>query len=298
MSTNKSIYNLGDKLLLENNKNSESRLIYQYLNLALNRFIWKGLPETIESRHIEKALVMHGQSFVYDHNEYGLICLPCQIGGKLNIYGEPVTVNMIGHGESFTNINIKDGVYIKSNNLNYPLILQIKYYSELINSIDVTIRKNIEKLKTPYIITTTKENEKSYRILLNKINNNEDEVFIDSSLSNGGKLGIEILNTNVPMYVPQLQSLKHDLECDLLSILGLNNTSANNDKKERLLVDEINVNNGEIMSYLDVDFQTRQKACDEINKKFNLNVTVEKNILLMSKEINGGDMIESIHDDN
>ena len=284
MSSKKSVYNLGDKLLYENN-NNDNRLLFQYLNLALNRFKWEGLPPTIESRHIEKALIMHGQAFIHDNKEYGLICLPCQIGGKLNIYGEPVTVNMIGHGESFTNIYIKDGVYIKSNNLNYPLILQIHYYADLINSINKTIRKNVEKLKTPYIITTTKENEKSYRILLNKIQNDEDEVFIDSSLSNGGKLGIEILNTNVPMYIPQLESLKHDLECELLTTLGLNNTSANNDKRERLLVDEINVNNGEILSYLDIDYHTRLKACEQLNEKYGLNVSVKKNILELSNEV-------------
>ena len=261
------------------------RLFGIYTNLALNRFKWEGLPPTVESRHIEKALYYYGQCFMYDNSDLGIIALPCTNCGQLNIYGEPTSLNLIAHGKSFTNIDINNGVHIKANNTDFPVYHNIIHYAELISLIDKTIKANVEKLKTPYIVSTTKENEKSYRILLNKIQNDEDEMFIDQSLSNGGRLGIEILNTNVPMYIPNLQQLKHDLECELLTILGINNTSANNDKKERLLVDEVNVNNGEILSYLDIDYHLRQQAAEQINAKYNLNVKVSKNILNLSDEL-------------
>ena len=67
--------------------------------------------------------------------------------------------------------------------------------------------------------------------------------------------------------------------------MGLNNSNANNGKKERLLVDEVNVNNGEILMYLDVDYKNRVKACEEINKRFGLNVKVSKNIENSKKNI-------------
>ena len=287
MSSKKSVYNQGDKLLLNNDfRNSNlGRLFGIYTNLALNRFKWEGLPPTVESRHIEKALYYYGQCFMYDNSDLGIIALPCTNCGQLNIYGEPTSLNLIAHGKSFTNIDINNGVHIKANNTDFPVYHNIIHYAELISLIDKTIKANVEKLKTPYIVSTTKENEKSYRILLNKIQNDEDEMFIDQSLSNGGRLGIEILNTNVPMYIPNLQQLKHDLECELLTILGINNTSANNDKKERLLVDEVNVNNGEILSYLDIDYHLRQQAAEQINAKYNLNVKVSKNILNLSDEL-------------
>ena len=283
MSKIKSSYNLGDKLTLNNYR--DSRLVSKYLNLCLNRFKWLNLPPSIETRHIEKALVYYGQCFVYDNKDYGLIALPCSSNGQLNIYGEPTHLNLIGHGIQITNVPVSDGVLIRANNLCHPLIHHILYYCELIELIDISIKSNVEKLKTPYIVSTTKENEKSYRILLNKIKNNEDEMFIDNSLSNGGRLGIEILNTHVPMYIPQLQQLKCDLECELLTLLGVNNTSANNNKKERLLVDEVNVNNGEILSYLDIDFYLRNQAIEEINSKFNLDVKIEKTIIELSKQV-------------
>lgn len=295
MSSKKSLYNNGDKLILNSEfRNSDlGRLFSLYSNLALNRFKWEGLPPSVESRHIERSLFYYGQCFMYENKDLGLIALPCINSGQLNIYGEVTNVNLIGHGQTFTNIDIKDGVHIKANNLDFPIYLNILHYAEMINLINTSIKANVEKLKTPYIVSTTKENEKSYRILLNKIKNGEDEMFIDNSLSNGGRLGIEILNTHVPMYIPNLQQLKHDLECELLTILGINNTSANNDKKERLLVDEVNVNNGEILSYLDIDYQLREQACEKMNKLFNLNVSVEKNILKLSREVEGKGGLEN-----
>ena len=71
--------------------------------------------------------------------------------------------------------------------------------------------------------------------------------------------------------------------------MGLNNSSANNSKKERLLVDEVNVNNGEILMYLDVDYKNRLKACEEKNKKFGLNVRVTKNIENLSTNFLGSE---------
>ena len=170
MSSKKSIYNLGDKLIIGNEANDDfSRLARIYTNLALNRFKWEGLPPTIESRHIEKALFYYGQCFLYDNKDFGLIALPCTNCGQLNIYGEPTSLNLIGHGQSFNNIDINNGVHIKANNTDFPIYLNITHYANLISMINNTIKANVEKLKTPYIVSTTKENEKSYRVLLNKI---------------------------------------------------------------------------------------------------------------------------------
>ena len=49
-------------------------------------------------------------------------------------------------------------------------------------------------------------------------------------------------------------------------------------KKERLIVDEVNVNNEQITIQCESMLLTRQKACEEINKMFNLNVSVKKRV--------------------
>ena len=147
--------------------------------------------------------------------------------------------------------------------------------------------KNLKKLKIPYIVATTKQNELTMKNLMKKINNDEDEILLDEKMTNGGNVGIEVLNTNAPYYIDKYQQHKNDLMCEFLTIMRLNNSNANNGKKERLLVDEVNVNNGEILMYLDVDYKNRVKACEEINKRFGLNVKVIKNIENLSTDFLG-----------
>ena len=67
--------------------------------------------------------------------------------------------------------------------------------------------------------------------------------------------------------------------------LGINNN--NTDKKERLLVDEVNANNEFILVNIDHMYEERKKACEEINRKFGLNITVNR------REVEG---IGTIHD--
>ena len=280
MSRNKSIYSYGDKLLCHENRNTNTgRLLFLLSELCLNRFKWENLPPSIEPRHIEKALFEHGQCFVFEHKEYGLIALPCNNSNQLNIYGEPTQVTVTGVGETFGQFNVKtDGVRIMANELCYPTILHVAYYTDMIARTDETMLKNLDRIKMPYIIATTKENEQTHRAILKKIRAGEDEIFVDSMLSNGGKLGIEVLQTGVEYLIDKLQAHKNNLMNEFLTIMGLNNTNANNDKKERLLVDEVNVNNGEILMYSELEFKMREKACEEINKMFGTNITVKKYI--------------------
>ena len=48
------------------------------------------------------------------------------------------------------------------------------------------------------------------------------------------------------------------------------------DKKERLIVDEANANNDYINRNVDLLYKNRKIACDKINEKFNLNITVKR----------------------
>lgn len=283
MSNNKSVFNQGVALLLDNNLNNRnySRMFHLLTNLSLNRFVWEGLPEGLEGRHIEKALFEHGECSFYDDPEIGLICLPSSPVNQ-NVYGDPISLQLHGIGYSKL-IDCKDVVRVMNNDLCMPTYYHVEYYAIKMGQVDKSLYKNIKKLKTPYIVGTTKATELTMRNIMKKVEEeDEDTIYMDEKLNNGGDIGAHVLNTNTPYYGDKLQQHKNDLMCEFLTIMGLNNTNANNSKKERLLVDEVNVNNGEILMYLDVDFKNREKACKELNERFGLNVTVKKNIDILS----------------
>ena len=135
------------------------------------------------------------------------------------------------------------------------------------------------------------------KAVLKGIDEGQEVIFTDAKLTNGGDIGVQVLNTEAKYIVNNLQEHKNNIINELLTKLGLNNSSANGSKRERLLVDEVNINNGQILMYLDVEYKNRLLAAEQINEKFGLNIKVEKvidnlslNFLGQEKEV--GDEIE------
>ena len=101
-----------------------------------------------------------------------------------------------------------------------------------------------------------------------------------------------VIPTIAPYLVDKLQIQKQEMERELLTFLGINNTL---EKKERLLQDETNSNNQFIKMSSDIGFKQRQLACEMINQKFGLQVTVkETQDELESEVMEDGDL----YDDN
>lgn len=254
---------------------NEHRLFNLLKLLTMNRFKWENLPEGIESRHIEEALFNTGQVAFHEDKIYGLLVLPCASSGQLNIYGDPVEFVLTGHG-FHKQVKVNDLVRIRNNDTSTPSIIHVKYYTEYLSNLETLMDDNLRQQRYPFIITTTKQNEFTMKNLYKKIEEGEDAIFVDERLSQGGDLGINVLQTGVPFLLDKLQEHKNDVTNELMTWLGLNN--ANTDKKERMLVDEVNVNNTHILMNLDLEYKNRQKACEEINKKYGLNITVKKAI--------------------
>ena len=298
MSKNKSIWNRGDALLLSDTLQERNfgRIFYEFTNLALNRFKWENLPKGLESRHIEKALFEYGQCAFVDDPELGILCLGCSNTNGYNPYGDPTHVVLTGVGYS-KNFEIGDVERILNNDTLLPTKFHVEYYTNKIYEIDKAIYKNLKQQKRPFIVATTKDNQLSMKNIMKQIKEDEEEIYVDDRLANGGKVGVEVLQTNAPYLIDKYQQHKNDLMCEFLTLMGLNNSNANNGKKERLLVDEVNVNNGEILMNLDVDYKNRLEACKRINERFGLNISVKKNIFDISEQFldeEGGEY-EQIH---
>ena len=298
MSKNKSIWNRGDALLLSDTLQERNfgRIFYEFTNLALNRFKWENLPKGLESRHIEKALFEYGQCAFVDDPELGILCLGCSNTNGYNPYGDPTHVVLTGVGYSKI-FEIGEVERILNNDTLLPTKFHVEYYTNKIYEIDKAIYKNLKQQKRPYIIATTKDNQLTMKNIIKQVKEDVEEIYVDERITNGGKVGAEVLNVNVPYLIDKYQQHKNDLMCEFLTLMGLNNSNANNGKKERLLVDEVNVNNGEILMNLDVDYKNRLDACKRINERFRLNISVKKNIFDISNDflIEEGEEDEQVH---
>ena len=260
----------------------------QFFNLALNIFKWENTGE-IETRFIERTLIENGYCFVYEDNDFGLVCMPCTLVG-LNIYNEPTQIQITSPLISKT-LNATDGVLIYNNYTKTGLIPIIINYVDRLTEIETTINTNIYLQKTPYIIVADKKTEKSVREVANQITSNEPVIIVKANLTEN----LQNLALNTNFVADKLLKIKQQIENEFLTFIGLNNNSQA-DKKERMLVDEINVNNDYINRNVDILYNARELACEKINEKFGVNwKVIRQNNMSESlyKEVDdGGEIVE------
>ena len=247
-----------------------ARLTKHYQMLALNRYKWENLPNGIESRYIEQMLYDNGECAMFDHPDLGLCILRSSSRENLNIYGEPTKLSLTGFNEHRT-VMMDDCVRIMNNDLALPTLPNIVYYAKRMAEIDDIIMQNLRQQRVPYLFATDESNSFSMKSLYDKMYQGEPAIFVDKDMLKGQPENIMVIPTVAPYLVDKLQIQKQEMERELLTFLGINNTL---EKKERLLVDETNSNNQFIKMASDIGFKQRQLACEKMNEMFGLNVQV------------------------
>ena len=262
---------------MQESRNKHFNLLYnKYKLLALNMFTWENLPETIKPRYIEKSLFHFGKAIFVDDENLGLICVPCEFAEEMNVNFEHTKVITSGynyiHTIPYLNKNWKDkSQLILNNDLGFGTEDYVIDYATKMMEVERCIRANINHQKFPWFIETTPNNKQTMQKLFEEVDNLEPVIFGNKDLN------IENSNailTTTPYVADKLNAYKYELEREILTFFGLNNSF---EKKERLLVDEVNSNNDYINRNVDIMFANRQSACEELNKKFGLNVKVVKN---------------------
>ena len=264
-----------------------TRLINHYQMLALNRYKWENLPNGIESRYIEQMLYDNGECAMFDHPDLGLCVLRSSSRENLNIYGEPTKLTLTGFNEHRV-VMMDECVRILNNDLGLPTLQNISYYARRMAEIDDIIMQNLRQQRVPYLFATNENNQLSVKMLYDKMYQGEPAIFIDKEMLKGEPENIMVLPVQAPYLVDKLQIQKQEMERELLTFLGINNTL---EKKERLLQDETNSNNQFIKMSSDIGFKQRQLACQQINEKFGLNVrVVETQDEFQSEVMNDGEL--------
>lgn len=248
---------------------TEHFLYDRFRLLALNQQKWNGLPETIEERHIEMPLFSDGRACFFNDPALGFLCLPCFPHG-MNVYGDPTRWRAVGFGYS-KELTPDECVIIENNKLRMPTQKIVFYFVSQLYEVLRTRDVNIKTLKAPFIIKTDDKSVLTLKNILDRIDNNEWAIFGDKSM--GLENAFEVFQTGVKCLTTELTDTYHDILNEALTYMGINN--ANTDKRERLITSEADANNQLIDSCAEMFLEARKRACEEINQKFGLNVSVE-----------------------
>lgn len=247
----------------------------QYSNLCLNFFDWE-LPienEQLNADFIERLLFYKGRCAIINDSERGLmVCDFTVVNGMSNIFGYPTQIqarDIFDHNKVIGTFDSPDFVIITNNKMWYPTNITVLKYAVDISNILDSINLNVEAQKFPVILQSPDDKAKlTMEQYAEKIETGERYIF--SKYDFDAKNAITSLNINAPFISDRLQDLAEKKTAELLTALGINNQNVN--KESGVTTDEVNSNNTLVKLNFDAMLIPRQEACNEIKRKFNINV--------------------------
>ncbi len=242
--------------------------------LALSLFKWDDLPNNINEKWIEKYLFSQGECMIFHDDTLGLMVSKATRTG-LNHYDEPVDLTPVA--TNYSNVRSykvgKECVLIRNNDLSLPTEDEINLYAYRLTQLTRTQDININAQKTPVLIRCSDKQKLTLKNVYNQWSGNEPVIF---GVKQTEDFTFEVLKTDAPIVFDKLQLQKHQIMNEFLTFIGINN--ANQDKKERLVDDEVQANNEEVESFFNSMLKARERACKEINALFGTNIKVSKRI--------------------
>lgn len=239
------------------------------MELALNVFEWENLPPSVDERFLELTLYEMGYCLYFNDEIIGNLALTCTIGGRLDVYRIPVMRRAYAVNGYNKMCSAKDSVLIYNNYLHTPTQLTIELFARRLYEIERAIDVNVKAQKTPTLILSSEQQRLSMRNLYMQYDGNEPFIFGDKNMDIEG---IKSLKTDAPFVADKLENLKHQIWNEALTFCGIENS--NQDKKERLVSDEVGSNYGNIEAQRNVMLNARKQAVKKINSMFGTNIDV------------------------
>ena len=243
----------------------------QYYNrlveLAISRFEWINLPDTVDSRFLELTLFTDGCAIFFEDEEIGYLALQSTLQGRLNQYRIPIDRRAYAVNGYNRQLTEKDSVLIFNNMLHTNSLLDVQMFAKRLYELDRVIDINAKAQKTPILILCDESERLTMENLYMKYDGNMPVIKGQSGLNVGG---FTVLNTDAPYVARDIYELKTQYWNEALTYLGI--TNVNITKKERLVRDEVQRNQGGTISSRFSAEHERQEACKKINEMFGLNI--------------------------
>lgn len=245
-------------------------------------FVYKNLPDGITKRVIERYLLENGYCIFTKENDKFYV-FSGGLGGELNEYYEPtkciVNNPYLKLNKEYT-IN-DDCVLIRNDSKMKGLIPLLEKYGVLCSDCEVSINMLTNNLRTQFFISANDDKTKQNAdMFIKKLIDGELSVIGENQFLDGVKVHNVSSQAN---YIQQFIELNQYLKASAFNEIGLD---ANfNMKRERLTVNEVELNTSILIPLADNMLEERRNAIDLINQKYGLNIEVDlSSVWKMQKE--------------
>lgn len=245
-------------------------------NIAVSRLKWANLPKTVDERLLNMGLYLSGHCAFFNHETLGLIALPCDAGNRFNLFYQPTAVTAQGYDQTFY-LNNEQTADHEFEILRYTpsgmpqavnVMIIVSRMTDILRAIDVLT----QRLKRPYIIACEEKEKLTIINTFKQIKDNEELILALKDYGLGDR-SIQVIPTVQTSDFSSLWESYKRYEIKLCTLLGIDNKGY--DKKERLLVDEVNANNMIIKMSDDVNIKELKLCLANVNRTFGTDISVE-----------------------
>ena len=241
------------------------------VELSVSMFEWQGLPETVDPRYLELHLFQKGSMVYFRDEVMGDLCLDCIANGQFDVYGNPISRRAYSSYNQYQKtLNESDSVIIWNNYLRQPSVLDVKMFAKRLYNLDRIIDVNVNAQKTPVLVQGTEKQRLTLVNLYKEFDGNAPFIFGDKNLDLNS---LKAISTNAPYVADKLYQLKTQIWNEALTYLGISNL--NIQKKERMITDEVQRNQGGTIASRYSRLEARREAVDKINRMFGTDIRVD-----------------------
>lgn len=249
---------------------------------AVSVFEWDGFPEYWSEVYFKYVLAGAGYIAVLNTDEYGVIPQWCTFNGKRTVFYEPA-------GILVTNPAFQGSrTYERTLGIDAELVRMtpdflgigdiIGYYGDQLALTAEAIGVNTINTKTALVFASAnKTAAESFKKMYDQIQSGNPAVFIDKDLydEEGNPNWMLFIADLKNMYItPDMISTMARLEAQFDSYIGLPNL-AGMEKKERMISDEVNMNNVSTYSRAELWKDNIDRSLEKVNSMFGLNINCD-----------------------
>ena len=236
------------------------------------------LPEMWDRNYFLYSLFLNGYLAIVNTDKFGVICQHCGLRGY-NIYYNPthaIIVNPLLTGILEPKIGTQCSIIRLQPN--YSGVSDIvNYYADNMAMTAETCEMNIMNSKLSFLFAVRgKSQAESMKKILDQVMRGELGVFYDEKLKMGNdNIPLDFFNNDLKknFIAPELQDTLRRWEEMFCNEVGIPNIRS--DKKERMIVDEVNSNNIECFTKAELWLETLKEGVEQTNKMFNLDLGVK-----------------------
>lgn len=247
-----------------------TRMLY----VASSAIEWVGLPEEIDTVYLENCLNRAGAAILMRDPVADMYAVGQNASvGPLDIYGYPKDRRVIFLNGQTVNTNRDESVIIYNNSMRSADLDFFDAIARRLADTDAAVDINMQSQKTMPIIPVTEQQRLTFENIYTDIVNNIPYILVDNNGVDVTQLREALTFDNRKSFTSDLMiSVQREIWNRFLTYVGVNNV--NIEKRERTNVPEINSNLDEIFVMRRNRLNARERACQLINQKWGLDVSV------------------------